>query len=145
MPKISLKTIVSIILILLLALFVFIITLFIPRAEITYNCDGYNIYKMVTPLPSNVILFSVDKQSNFDGYSIFKRKSLIFYTSDDQITQNKMIQDMKKINNCKNFNYNAIHSTIISSEVSYCYLLNRTGETDYSECSPEIKAKFELK
>ncbi len=165
MPKISLKTIVSVILILLLALFVFIITLFIPRAEITYNCDGYNIYKMVTPLPSNNTLISIDKQSTNDGYFLYdntnntKYKSILFrsYLSDysvntkDKNEIDKIKFDYTKLVNCKDLNISILSLSKIgetskpTDTKDLCYIINRTGETDYPECSPEIKAKFELK
>ena len=141
MPKINLKTLFIILTILFILLSLFILSMFVARPEITYNCNGYKIYKMVTPLPSAVVLYSIDKQSNTDGYSVLNN-SLIFYTPDEEPLQIKFNQDIKKIIDCKDFNFSAIHSMSRAGGVDNCYLLNRNKLTDYPECSKEIKAEF---
>ena len=143
MPKINLKIFFIILTILFVLFGLFTLSMFIARPETTYNCNGYKIYKMITPLPSAVVLYSIDKQSNTDGYSVLNN-SLIFYTPDKGPLQIKFNQDIKKIIDCKDFNFNAIHSMSRAGGVDNCYLLNRTNRSDYPDCSKAIKAKFEM-
>ena len=157
MFKITKKSIILTILATVIFPSLFIIYMFTPRAEITYNCDGYNIYKMVTPWPAHTIIVSIGKKSVSEGYYLFdkpQRKLLHFgnYPDDLDINYvNKTKSDYNKFASCKTFDMNILGSSKID-EIGkpidikdLCYLLNKTGKTDYPECSPEIKSKFELK
>ena len=131
--------------------------MFTPRAEITYNCDGYNIYKMVTPWPAHTIIFSVGEKSVSKGTTSLNpkgEKSIFFINYPDNLDinyVNKIKSDYNKFAGCKAFDLNILGLSKVNESgkpidiKDLCYLLNRTGETDYPECSPEIKSKFELK
>ena len=63
-------------------------------------------------------------------------------------------KDFAQLLNCKEFDLTAMYQPYQLAnpdnlsgirDKDRCYLLNRTGEKDYPDCSPEIKAKFELK
>ena len=157
MFKITKKSIILTILATIVFPSIFIIYMFTPRAEITYNCDGYKIYKMLTPWPSYTTIVSIGKQSVSEGYFFIgksQRKLLSFgnYPEDLDINYiNKIKSDYNKFASCKEFDMNILGLSKIDEigkPINYqdlCYLLNRTSEKDYPNCSPEIKAKFELK
>ena len=126
----------------------YIIYSFIPRVVQTYDCDGYKIYKILTQNPTYTISLNIDSKKTPNASILYNNKYILFGNYDNFLSQS-IIEDIKldfkKYSSCKSLNIDTITEINKITNSEYCYLLNRTGETDYPDCSAEIKAKFELK
>ena len=121
---------------------------FIPRVIQTYNCGGYKIYKILTQNPTYTININIDNKTTGNARFLYDNKQILFGNYDTEYSQldvKKIRLDFKKYSSCKSLNIDIITGINEVTNSKFCYLLNRTGEKDYPDCSPEIKAKFELK
>ncbi len=77
---------------------------------------------------------TLNNDLSVNGINIFENK--YNYTSNSEyLKSNKIIYSCIKNN----------FSLRLNDGLGICYLNNKYNETDYPECIPEIKAKFELK
>ncbi len=121
---------------------------FIPRVIQTYDCDGYKIYKILTQNPTYTVSVNIDNKTTVRSLILHNNKQLLLGHYDNSLSQSIIEEiklNFKKYSSCKSLDIDIITGINEITNSEFCYLLNRTGEKDYPECSPEVKAKFELK
>ena len=124
----------------------------------TLNCGSNKFYYVGDPVlrSENYYIAKNKDKYNLSEYRIANlvKKNDTYVARFYDSPEDTRARDFTQLLSCKEFDLNAMYQPYQPvnpdnlSEIKdkdRCYLLNRTGETDYPECSPEVKAKFELK